>query len=246
MSDVHALSGAYAVDAVDDVERALFERHLADCEACLAEVDSLREAAAQLAETTTTAPTPALRASVLAAITTVRPLPPVTGSAAAPDAEQVVPIGRRRRRWFPMLVAAAAVVAACGIGLGVTQPWTDEPTSQAPSAAERVRSAPDAQEWSQEFPDGSVATLFRSKSLNQAVVVTEDMADPADGTVYEMWLQHDDTMVPAGLMPRGPDNVVELAGDPASADGFGITLEPAGGSSAPTTAPLAVIEFDEA
>ena len=34
MSDIHALVGAYAVDALDDVERAAFERHLAECAAC--------------------------------------------------------------------------------------------------------------------------------------------------------------------------------------------------------------------
>ena len=28
MTDVHSLSGAYALDAVDDLERAAFERHL--------------------------------------------------------------------------------------------------------------------------------------------------------------------------------------------------------------------------
>ncbi|WP_127479454.1 anti-sigma factor [Nocardioides pantholopis] len=269
MSDVHALSGAYAVDAVDDAERALFERHLAECGACRAEVESLREAAALLAETTATTPAPGLRDAVLAGIATVRPLPPATeppvsgppaptappqpttgpesGPDAPPPAGPVVPLRRRaRRRWLPSLAAAAAVIAACGIGLGVTQPWEEDGTVQVPSAAERVRNAPDAQAWSQEFPDGSVATLIRSTSLNQAVVVTEDMADPAEGRVYELWLQHDERMVPAGLMPKGPNNVVELEGDPASADGFGITIEPAGGSPAPTTAPLTVIEFDKA
>ena len=39
--DIHALSGAYAVDALDDVERAEFERHLASCAACREEVASL-------------------------------------------------------------------------------------------------------------------------------------------------------------------------------------------------------------
>ena len=34
--DIHALSGAYAVDALDDIERAQFERHLAECPACRA------------------------------------------------------------------------------------------------------------------------------------------------------------------------------------------------------------------
>ena len=74
-NDVHALSGAYAVDALDDIERAQFERHLAECPACTAEVQSLRETAALLAETTAIAPSKELRARILADITTVRPLP---------------------------------------------------------------------------------------------------------------------------------------------------------------------------
>ena len=51
MTEIHALSGAYAVDALDDLERAAFERHLAECAECQAEVASLREAAAMIAET---------------------------------------------------------------------------------------------------------------------------------------------------------------------------------------------------
>ena len=40
-ADIHALSGAYAVDAVDDIERAEFERHLATCADCREEVAEL-------------------------------------------------------------------------------------------------------------------------------------------------------------------------------------------------------------
>ena len=40
MSEIHALSGAYAVNALDDIERAQFERHLAECAECRAEVAS--------------------------------------------------------------------------------------------------------------------------------------------------------------------------------------------------------------
>ena len=36
-ADIHGLSGAYAVDALDDVERADFERHLQQCPECQAE-----------------------------------------------------------------------------------------------------------------------------------------------------------------------------------------------------------------
>ena len=45
-NDVHALSGAYAVDALDDLERARFEEHLRRCPDCRSEVQTLQETAA--------------------------------------------------------------------------------------------------------------------------------------------------------------------------------------------------------
>src|SRR5688572_7103582 len=84
MSDIHALSGAYAIDALDDIERAQFERHLARCAECRAEVESLREASAMLAETAAVEPPADLRSRLLADIRTVRPLPPVTQPPAVP------------------------------------------------------------------------------------------------------------------------------------------------------------------
>ena len=39
--DLHHLSGAYAVDALDDAERTSFEQHLAGCADCRAEVAEL-------------------------------------------------------------------------------------------------------------------------------------------------------------------------------------------------------------
>ncbi len=79
--EIHELSGAYAVDALDDVERARFERHLADCAACHDEVESLSVAAAELSSITQMAPPASLRASVLRSITSVQQLPPLTEAA---------------------------------------------------------------------------------------------------------------------------------------------------------------------
>ena len=59
--EIHALSGAYAVDALDPEEKAQFEEHLGSCAACRAEVASLRETTALLAETAEADPPPALR-----------------------------------------------------------------------------------------------------------------------------------------------------------------------------------------
>ncbi len=79
--EIHELSGAYAVDALDDVERARFERHLSDCSDCRDEVESLSVAAAELSSVTEMAPPARLRASVLASITSVRQLPPLAEAA---------------------------------------------------------------------------------------------------------------------------------------------------------------------
>ncbi|HSU73631.1 MAG TPA: anti-sigma factor [Terrabacter sp.] len=103
--DIHALSGAYAVDALDDVERARFERHLAGCSACQAEVDGLAAAASELSVLTEVPPPPSLRARVLTDIATVRPLPPLTpprdvASDAPGDAGSTVP-GRASTTQLP-------------------------------------------------------------------------------------------------------------------------------------------------
>jgi anti-sigma factor RsiW len=233
-SDIHALSGAYAVDALDDLERARFERHLAECDACTAEVASLREASALFAETTPLAPPADLRNRVLADIATVRPLPPVVPEATG-DA-------RRRPRLLTRLVAAAAVVAAVGAGASVWHPWTDDTTQRQPSAIDRVLTADDARSFTRNLEDGSSATVVVSRSLHQAVVVPTGMKDPAPGTVYELWLQRGQEMVPAGFM-TSTDHPVLFEGDAGSAVGAGITVEPEGGSPEPTFPAVATYDF---
>lgn len=234
MNDVHALSGAYAVDALDDIERAQFERHLVECAECRFEVDSLRAGAAMMAELTPIAPSPDLRARILAEVATVRPLPP--------QVAEVRPVRRR----FPTLVAAAAAVVMLGVGGGLvaTQPWADDSVEIDMSAAERVVKAPDAERYVHRLADGSKATIYRSKGLGQAVIVTEGMADPGEGNVYELWLNHDGEMVAAGFMPEGPDNTVLLSGDAANADGIGITVEPEGGSPEPNLDSAITVAFN--
>lgn len=238
-NDIHALSGAYAVDALDDIERAGFERHLAGCAECRAEVASLRETSALLAETTAVAPPGALRDRVLADIKTVRPLPPEVPTA------QPLSAGRRRGRGARFLAAAAAVVLGGGATLAWQQPWQDD-TSQAPTAAEAVLSADDARSTSLDFPGGAKATVTHSDSVGKAVLVTEKMPPPPDGMVYQLWLdQPVSGMVPAGVMPVKADQTVLLEGDAATAQAAGITIEPLGGSAHPTTKPIALFDFGQ-
>ncbi len=239
---VHALSGAYVVDALDDDERRLFEQHLPECQDCQHEVASLREAAALLADDAALTPPPSLRASVLSGISTVRPLPPETS-----ESTVVVPLRSRRRFRLAALAAAAAILAVLGFA-AVTQPFQDDsPPVATMSPADRVLAADDAKKVSIDFEDGSRATVVRSLSLGRAVLVTDDMAAPPPGKVFELWLQDEaGTMLPAGLMATPGDNKVLLKGDAAKATGVGITVEPEGGSPEPTTEPVALFDLDKA
>ena len=232
MSDVHKLTGAYALDAVDDIERARFEQHLATCEDCRAEVAEMRETAALLAESTAVEPPASLRASVLAGISQVRPIPPEVGR----------PEGASRRR-FPLLVAAALVIIA-GFGAVVWQPWSTDEAQL--SATEQVLRADDAKEVTVDLGEAGRATIVRSVSHNAAVIVAEDMAPAPEGKVYELWLWSGDEFLPAGLMPNDPDHTTLLEGDAAVAGAAGITIEPEGGSEKPTTEPIALFDFSEA
>lgn len=238
--DLHALTGAYAVDALDDLERARFERHLAECADCRAEVESLREATALLPDTSALTPPPALRDRVLAEVATVRPLPPETPSV-TPERQ------RPPRRILAGLVAAAvALIVLGGAVATVWHPWSDESSQSDLSASEKILAADDAQAFDAEIGDAS-ATVTRSKKSNGAVIQTVDMPDAPDGFDYVLWFVEGDEMVVAGRMPDGPDNTVVLDGDAAHADGVGITIEPEGDlPSRPSDDQVAVVSFEAA
>ncbi len=254
--DIHALSGAYAVDALDDLERASFEAHLALCPACREEVASLTEAAGLLGLESEVAPPAALRDRVLSDITKVRPLPPLprqlpaqeTADAVAPAPAPVVEdqLATRRhavqRRRFPQLVAAAAAIVALGVGAGVWHPWNNE-SSQTISVADQVLAAPDATRVVQNVGDAT-ATLVTSVSVGKAVLVAQDMPAAPKGKVYELWFQNAAGKVSsAGLMSGSGDQTVVLKGDASSAVWAGITLEPEGGSDAPTMPTIAAFDL---
>ena len=200
--NAHALSGAYAVDALDDFERARFEAHLRGCADCRIEVESLprdrrrprvrpgraaRRAArrgarrhrvdpsAAAAHRARTVRRPPSRAPTSTVVRDDRPAPRRRGAGAGRA-------GDHRR---------AATV-------GIRRPG--------PPPTEQVLEAADRQDFEQEFPDGSTATVVVSRSEGRAVIVTEDMALAPDGKVYELWFQDPaGAMIPAGLMPDEDD-----------------------------------------
>lgn len=273
-TDIHALSGAYAVDALDDVERAQFELHLAGCSACQTEVHSLAAAATELSVLSDWAPPAELRSRVLHGITLVRPLPPLvrvdprsddaTTSLSSPPAATapssvspaVAPpvddeLARRRgrhaesrtrpMRWL-VAAASAAVLAVGGFTAWRSTTGDDAPP---PTVAEQVRNASDSTTSKVvTFPGGGSARIVRSPSLGKAIMVTTDLATPATGKVYQLWLQdRNGHFASAGVMSSAGNQAVVLEGNAADSQGAGITIEPAGGSPQPTSNPIAFYSF---
>jgi len=239
MSDIHALSGAYAVDALDDLERAEFEQHLAVCADCRAEVASLRETAALMSETESETPPESLRAGVLSGIRQVRPLPPEVPS--LPEPVATGPNDVRRRR-LPALLAAAAAVVLLAAGALAWHPWHHDRGS----VAEQVLNASDATRVTQHLAGGGELTLVRSPSLKRAVLVGHDVPDAGDEKTYQMWLQQPgEDMVSAGLMPDA-DRPTVLSGDAATAAAAAVSVEPAGGSVHPSKNVVAVFSLQPA
>jgi anti-sigma factor RsiW len=257
--DIHGLTGAYAVDALDDVERARFEAHLAGCSQCQAEVASLSAAAGELAAGTLASPPASLRTAVLRDISAVRPWLPLVMSEEEADADPVAasassaPLAptsldvkraardrhaRPLRQWLAG-AAAAAVLATGGL---VWHPWSSGTSTVQLTAMQQVLQAKDAQRFETKV-GGATATVVRSASLNRAVIAVANLPAPPVGKVYELWLQHGSAMVKAGFLPHDSSNTVLLQGDAATAAGAGITIEPAGGSPIPTLPPVALITF---
>lgn len=237
--DIHALSGAYALDALEPSEKADFERHLQSCTACDAELRSLRNTVAALADGATDAPPDRLRASVLARISEVRPLPPVVD-----DGPVVDLAARRRTSSSAWLMLAAAVLGVIALGAGWRAVSLQQQVAQLSSAASDLNSlltAPDATTVSGPVTTGGQATVVISRSRGQAALATSGLAPAPTGYVYQAWfIPSAGAPVSAGVLPEQA-TLALLKGSPATAATVGVTIEPDGGSTAPTSTPVIAI-----
>ena len=237
--DWHVLTGSYALDALPDPERVEFERHLQHCPSCEAEVRGLRETAARLAMAQALQPPPGMEQRVLAAAYRTRQLPPLPSDRlrAARDHRRAQVARRFAPRRIATLAAAASVAAA--VALGITQVSTQhrlESTQASNAAISQVVTAPDARIETTRTSAGGSVTVVASAALREAVVT--GTGTPPAGRVYQVWVMSPSGARSAGLM-TGPSTVLASAVVPG--DRIGITVEPAGGTSKPTTTPVAVL-----
>ena len=280
--ELHLLSGAYALNALEGDEKARFEAYLLTSEETRTEVASLSDTAVRLGlSTAPVLPPTDLRARLMAqiAVTPQRSPEPVERPtltavpAALPEvrARQTTPqlitqrdasaeavreasLGVPSRaatkaaaRWYTrpasILVAVAAAVALF-VGGNILGLSTGNQSQQQAAAISAIVSASDYQQAKANVSGGGTATFVWSVGLKQSAVVIDKLPKLADGKTYQLWyIDKGSNTTSAGIFPAASSGttVRVLAGAMSAGDTIGITVEPSGGSKAPTTAPIVAV-----
>jgi anti-sigma-K factor RskA len=219
-TDVHELSAAYALDALDDAERVEFEQHLRGCERCLRDVAELSETAGLLAYGATAADPPAkLRSRILEEVRRERKV--------------VVPL-RRRRLVLGAVSGLAAASAAVAIGLGLWAASLSNDLDRTQAALD-VLADPGARSVALQGAAGRLVVDGRGR----AALVVRNLDPAPGGRTYELWVIQDDRPQRAGLFDGGDARDLVLL-DRTVPEGavVAVTVEQAGGVEAPTGTPL--------
>jgi anti-sigma-K factor RskA len=212
--DVHELTAAYALDALDADEARAYEAHLAGCERCRAELAQLSEGAAHLAwGAESPAPPDRLRASILAQ--------------AAAERQNVAPLPVTRSRLFRATAAVAVVAACAAVALGVL-------------AASRSGSKGScAAGWRCSALAGGRG-LVAIDPAGRGVLVVHQLTAAPSGKTYEAWvIPHGGAPRPAGLFHGGGATTIVRLRQPVPRGAVvATTIERSGGVQQPTQTPI--------
>ncbi|MEV6314488.1 anti-sigma factor [Streptomyces sp. NPDC051776] len=238
--DLHLLTGAYAMDALPEGERAEFERHLAECPSCDQEVRELTSTAARLGLAVSLVPPPGMKDRVMTGAAAVRQEPPrIPGRQQMPSPPQSPAQswsgghGRRRTRPAPRYALAACLAAAAVLGgtVAVVQYGDAREARQIAQDARkearektrqtrdserrteelaRVLAAPDASAGTGRLKSGGTVTVVVSREEDKAAFLMGHMPKPPSGKVYQLWFDDHGSMRPAGLLDASKDTAATL------------------------------------
>jgi anti-sigma-K factor RskA len=219
--EVHALTAAYALDALDVVDERDYETHLRGCDRCRAELADFTETATMLAYALDAPAPPAeLRERIL--------------DQARAERSNVVPLRPRRTvTYVSSAVAAVAAIVAIGVGL-----WASSLSSRLDEEREFLAN-----------PEARVVALTGAPGRlivtpeGRAAIVT-DLRQAPEGKTYEAWvIQGENAPVPAGLFDGGEErDFVKLDEEVPAGAIVALTVEDAGGVDAPTQTPFVTAE----
>jgi anti-sigma-K factor RskA len=249
--ELHTLAGPYVMDAVTAEERAHFATHLADCAQCRDDVREMREATARLGMAAVVRPRPDLKEQTMrAAFRTSQLAPvvdrPVVDGPPAPRRRRLVWRGRSFSLSTRFALVSAAVIAAAATTFGlVTNNMMEQlqHSQRQDHMIATVLNASDAVILTARVTTGGTATVVMSHHEHRLVFTAHGLRPLPDGMGYELWL-----MGPAGPRSAGMlrPQIDGMAGPAVVSgirpgDAIGVTVEPAGGSSLPSSKVVVMI-----
>ncbi|UKJ62524.1 anti-sigma factor [Cellulosimicrobium cellulans] len=234
LRDVRDLLPAYALDAVDDVERRAVERLLAADPDARRELDEYRDVVAAFA--VESAPPPGLRDAVLARV--AASAGEGTGNGVVVDLAAAR--RARRRRWTGLAAAVAAVVAVAVPTTVAVRATQEQSRLEAQAdAIERMLADPDATILHGDVAGGGQASVLAAG--DDMFFRASDLPDAGDDRDYQLWVvEPDGAVVSAGVLDVQDGSTSRLVqGEPGV--GMAVTVEPAGGSEQPTADPVVAL-----
>lgn len=243
-----ALLAAWALDAVDGQERLDLERQLDADPQLRARADALSGTVARLAASTPAEPPAGLRERVLAAVAGTEEAG--TGEAPAREPSPPADLGRHRarrrpdrRRWW-VTVASTAAAAVVAVALLVSQPWAETPgisEGDQVTALEQVLRTEGSQRLESEVAGGGAAEAAVAPT-GETVLAVRDLPDPAEGRDYQLWtIQGEEAPESVGLLEVQDGRALVRIQDVPAGAALALSVEPDGGSEAPTTEPIVVL-----
>jgi anti-sigma-K factor RskA len=246
MKDMMNLTGAYAVNSLSKSEAEEFELYLKTSEAARNETTELLDTAVALGlATVPVEPSAGLRSSIMSQIATLEQLPAL---AVVEEPTKLTPAEMKAQsRWFrkPVIMATSMAAAAALIvgGVTVNSTLTDLQSHQVQeSTLVALTQAKDSHKTSTALTTGGSATVVWSHDLDTAAVMVQDTPALPDDKAYALWfIDEDGQATAAGMLPKDSSTWSVLDGKLKAGDSVGVTVEPAGGSSQPTTAPILAV-----
>lgn len=262
--ELRELSGGYALGILDEPDRRTFEAHLSTCASCAAEVRDFTSVASALAlDVPQIDPPPSLRERVLRAATVPASQPAAveqfTARGEVPKTER-----RRRESVLTLLSAAAVVIAfalgAYAVSLqrriavleGQVRAAADRAAQSQQQLVQLKASADESTQVRRILAAGDLRRLDLAGTKAAPAAAGRAFWSPAEGLVvafanlpatdagrvYQLWvIPSGGSPIDAGLLDLQSDGralALARAGTSQRVRTVAITLEPAGGSPAPT------------
>jgi anti-sigma-K factor RskA len=240
-SDVHSLSGAYALNALGPEEAVEFRRHLDECPTCREEVQALQRAAARMGAAEAVSPPPHLKRRILAAAarTPQQASRPTPVAAAEPPMRSPRPWRRTPKQLRRLAATAATLIVAGAAAFGVIA-LIDQEDPSLSEAVVQVFEADDARTTMVETTNGGRLVVGVSPSRGEMAVDTRALPDPGEGRVYQLWAIRGENIGSAAVLEDVDDGVA--LGVPMEGTTIALTVEPSGGSRQPTSNPIVQVD----